>query len=173
MDCSMPNFPVLQYLPEFAQTHIHQGDDAISSSVFPFSSCLRTFPASGSFPMNQFFASDGQSIGVSALASVLPMNIQGWFPFRIDWLDLLAIQGILESLLSWQFDFWVGKLPFYLATPPKVCFLEPCLWEVIPEERVSLDKRLLEIHTQHQNNKGSEHFTTPFTVNFSILNSGF
>ena len=66
----------------------------ISSSVIPFSH-LQSFPASGSFPRSQFFASGGQSIGASA--SVLPMNIQGWFPlglisFRIDWLDLLAVQ---------------------------------------------------------------------------------
>ena len=52
----------------------------ISSSVIPFSSCLQSFPASGSFPVSQFLASGGQSIGVSALASVLPMNIQDWFP---------------------------------------------------------------------------------------------
>ena len=52
----------------------------ISSCVIPFSSCLQSFPASRSFPMSQFFASGGQSIGVSASASVLPMNIQDWFP---------------------------------------------------------------------------------------------
>ena len=52
---------------------------AISSSVIPFSSCLQSFPASGSFQMSQFFASGGQSIGVSASASVLPMKIQDWF----------------------------------------------------------------------------------------------
>ena len=52
----------------------------ISSSVVPFSSCLQPFPASGSFPVSQFFPSGGQSIGVSASASVLPMNIQDWFP---------------------------------------------------------------------------------------------
>ena len=51
-----------------------------SSSIVPFSSCLQFFSASGSFPMSQFFASGGQSIGVSASASVLPMNIQDWFP---------------------------------------------------------------------------------------------
>ena len=51
-----------------------------SSSVIPFSSSLQSFPASGFFPMSQFFASGSQSIGVSALASVLPMNIQDWFP---------------------------------------------------------------------------------------------
>ena len=52
----------------------------ISSSVVPFSSCLQSFPASGSFPMSQLFASGGQSIGVSASASVLPMNSQDWSP---------------------------------------------------------------------------------------------
>ena len=51
----------------------------ISSSVIPFSSCLQSFPASRSFPVDQFFASGGQSIGVSASASVLPINIQYWF----------------------------------------------------------------------------------------------
>ena len=55
----------------------------ISSSVVPFSSCLQSFPASGSFQMNQFFTSGGQSIGVSASASVLPMNIQDWFPLGL------------------------------------------------------------------------------------------
>ena len=70
----------------------------ISSSVAPFSSCLQSFPASESFLMSQFFASGGQSIGTSALESVLPMNIQGWF--RIDWFDLLAVQGTLKSLLQ-------------------------------------------------------------------------
>ena len=56
----------------------------ISSSVIPISSCLQSFPASGSFPRSQFFASGGQSIGASASASVLPKNIQDWFP--LDWL---------------------------------------------------------------------------------------
>ena len=71
----------------------------ISSSVIPFSSCLQSFPASGSFPLSQFFTSDGQSTGVSASASVLPMNIQDWC-FRIDWLDLLGVQGTLKNLLQ-------------------------------------------------------------------------
>ena len=63
----------------------------ISSSVVPFSSCLQSFPASGSFPVSQFFASGSQSIGVSASASVLPMNIQDWFPLGwIGWISLLS-----------------------------------------------------------------------------------
>ena len=74
----------------------------ISSSVIPLSSCLQYFPASRSFPRCQFFASGGQSIRVSASASVLPMNIQNWFPFRIDCVDLLAVQGILKSLLQYH-----------------------------------------------------------------------
>ena len=69
----------------------------VSSSVAPFS-CPQSFPASGSFPISQLLASGSQSIGASA--SVLPMNIQGWFPFRIDWFNLLAVQGTLRSLLQ-------------------------------------------------------------------------
>ena len=65
--------------------------------VIPFSFCLQSFPASGSFPMSQFYASGGQRFGASA--SVLPINIQDWLP-RVDWLDLLALQGTLESLLQ-------------------------------------------------------------------------
>ena len=61
----------------------------ISSTVVPFSSCLQSFPASGSFPMSQFFTSGGQSIGVSASASVLLINIQDWFPLGwTGWISL-------------------------------------------------------------------------------------
>ena len=63
----------------------------ISSSVIPFSSCLQSFPASGSFPVSQFFALDGQSIGISVLASVLPMNIQDWFP--LGWTGWISLQS--------------------------------------------------------------------------------
>ena len=63
----------------------------ISSFVVPFSSCPQSFPASGSFPMSQLFASGGQSIGVSASASVLPMQIQDWFPLGLP--SLIALQS--------------------------------------------------------------------------------
>ena len=63
----------------------------ISSSVFPFSSCPQSFPASGSFPMSQLFTSGGQSIGVSASASVLPMNIQDWSP--LGWTGWISLQS--------------------------------------------------------------------------------
>ena len=64
---------------------------AISSSVVPFSSCPQSLPASDSFPMSQLFASGGQSIGVSASASVLPMNTQGWSP--LEWTGWISLQS--------------------------------------------------------------------------------
>ena len=66
----------------------------ISSSVIPVSSRLHSFPASGSFPMSQFFTSGGQSIGVCASASVLPMNIQDWFPLGLTSLISLLFKGL-------------------------------------------------------------------------------
>ena len=78
--------PVHNQLLELAQTHVHP---TISSSVVPFSSCLHSFTASGSFLMNQFFTSDGQNIAVSASGPVLPMNIQDWFPLGLTgWISL-------------------------------------------------------------------------------------
>ena len=69
----------------------------ISSSVIPFSSCLQSFPASGSFPMSQFFTSGGQSIAVSAVEE---FHYSGVIFFRMDWLDLLNVQGSLKSFLQ-------------------------------------------------------------------------
>ena len=73
----------------------------ISSSVVPFSSCLQSFPASGSFQMSQFFTSGGQSIGVSASASVLPMNTQDWFPLGwTGWIFSLILKCSLPPAAS-------------------------------------------------------------------------
>ena len=66
----------------------------ISSYVVPFSSCLQSFVDSGSFPMNRLFTSGGQNIGVSASASVLPMNIQDWFPLALTGLTSLQSKGL-------------------------------------------------------------------------------
>ena len=85
----------------------------ISSSVVPFSSCLQSFPASGSFPMSQLFTSGGQSIGVSASASVFPVNIQDWFPL---WFSKIffttglliganSLQKLLECFLNYMPHF--------------------------------------------------------------------
>ena len=79
MDCSTPGLPVLHQFLEFTQTHVHRACDAIQPShPLPsfFTSCPQSSPASVSFPMSQFFVSGGQSIGASALASVLPVNVQ-------------------------------------------------------------------------------------------------
>ena len=72
----------------------------ISSSVTLFSSCLQSFPASGSYPKSRLFTSVGQSIGVSASASVLPMNIQGWFPLGLTGLISLQSKGFLRVFSS-------------------------------------------------------------------------
>ena len=75
----------------------------ISSSVIPFSSRLQPFPASGSFSMSQFFTSCGQSIDISAFASVLPMNIQYWFPLRLTGLISLQSKGLSRVFSKPQF----------------------------------------------------------------------
>ena len=90
MDCSMPGLPVYQQLQEFTQTQVRWVGDAILASR-PLSPlfCLQYFPVSGSFPMSQLFAWGGQNIGVSASASVLPMNSQDWSPLGwTDWISL-------------------------------------------------------------------------------------
>ena len=91
-DCSMPGLPVHHQLLEFTHTHVHWWcHPTISSSVIPFSSCPPSLPASGSFQMSQFFASGGQTTGASASASILPKNIQDWFPLgRTGWISLQA-----------------------------------------------------------------------------------
>ena len=81
---------------------------ASSSSVTSFSSCLQSFPASGSFPMSWLFASGGQSIGASASALVLPMNIQGWFPLRLTgWISLQSkeLSRLFSSTAVWKHQF--------------------------------------------------------------------
>ena len=74
---------------------------ALSSSVDPFSSCPQSFPASGSFHMSQFFQPGSPSIGVSVSASVLN-EYSGLISFRMDWLDLLAVQGTFKSILQYH-----------------------------------------------------------------------
>ena len=80
----------------------------ISSSVVPFFSCLQSFPASGPFPMSQFFASGAQSIGVSASASVLPMNTQDWFP--LGWTGWISLQS--KGLSRVFFNTFSNNTPF-------------------------------------------------------------
>ena len=100
---------VFQCLPEFAQIHVHWVSDAIQPShpVSPFSSCSQSFPASGFFPVSRLFASGGQRIGASA--SVLPMNIQGWFPLGLTGLISLFSKGLSRAFFSntiWKHQFF-------------------------------------------------------------------
>ena len=94
MKSRMPGLPVHHQLPEFTQTHVHRVSDAIQPShpsLVPFSSCPQSFPALGSFQMSQLFISGGQSIGVSASTSVLPMNTQDWSP--LGWTGWISLQS--------------------------------------------------------------------------------
>ena len=91
----------------------------ISSSVVPFFPCLQSFPASGSFPVSQFFVSDGQNVGASASASVLPMNILDWFPLGLTGLIFLLSKGpsglfsntTIQKLNSLVLSFLYGLIP--------------------------------------------------------------
>ena len=110
-DYSLPGFPVLYHLPELAETHVHRVGAAIQPShplLSPFFSCLQSFPASGSFSVSQFFTSGGQSIG--ALASVLPMNIQDWFP--------LGLTGLMSEGLSRAFSNTTVQKHQFFGTQP-------------------------------------------------------
>ena len=91
LSCPSPNSQSLLKLMSI-QSVMHP---TISSSVIPFSSCLQSFPTSEAFPMSQFFASDGQSIGISASSSVLPINID-WFPLGLTGLIPLQSKGLLR-----------------------------------------------------------------------------
>ena len=91
-------------------------DPTISSSVVPFSSRLQSFSASGSFQMSQFFASGGQSIGVSASASVLPMNIQDWSP--LGWTSWISLQSkglsrVFSNTTVQKHQFFGAQLSLY------------------------------------------------------------
>ena len=83
----------------------------ISSSVVPFTFCLQSFPASGSYPMSQLFASGSQTLGVSASALVLPMNIQGWFPLGLTSLILISkgLSRVFSSSTVWKHQFFSAQ----------------------------------------------------------------
>ena len=134
MDCSVPGFPVQYQLLEFTQTQCPLNrwcHPTISSSLIPFSH-LQSFPASGSFQMSQFFASGGQSIGVSASASVLRMHIQDWFP--LGWTGWISLEskGLFKSLLQhhsskasilWCSAFFIAQLSHPYMTTGKTITL--------------------------------------------------
>ena len=112
----------------------------ISSSLVPFYSCHQSFPAPGSFPMSQFLTSGGQSIGVSASASVLPMNIQEWFP--LGWTDWISLKSkTLKSLLQhhsskgsilWCSAFFIFQLSHLYMTSRKTIALPR--WTIVGKD---------------------------------------
>ena len=117
MDCSMLGLPVPHHHPKLAQIHAHCISDAIhptiSSSDTLFSFCPQSFPVSGTFPMSQLFTSGDQNTWPSALASVLPMSIQDWFPLRLTGLISLlskGLSGVFSSTTVWRPQFF-GVLP--------------------------------------------------------------
>ena len=132
MNHSTPGLPVHHQLPEFTQTHAHRVGDAIQPShpVVPFSSCPQSLPASGSFQMSHLFAWGGQSTGVSASASVLPMNTQDWS--LLGWTVWISLQskglsavGNLESenpyVLSVTIMIENGCCCFFFRLCPTLC----------------------------------------------------
>ena len=123
MDCSTPGLPVhYQLLPEFTQARLlsWRCRPIISSSVIPFSSCLQSFSASGSFQMNQFIASSGQNTGVSASASILPMNIQDLYP--LGWTGWISLQS---KGLSRVFSNTTSTLQHFLYSPTLTSIHDP------------------------------------------------
>ena len=113
MDCSMSGFLVLHHLLELAQTYVHWVSDAIQPSHPLSPPSPFAFPASGSFPMSQFFISDGKSTGASASTSVLPMNIQDWVPLGLTGLISLQSKGLSGVFSSTT----VQKCQFFSAQP--------------------------------------------------------
>ena len=117
MDCSMPRPPHPSPTPGVYSNSCPLSQWChltISSSAIPFSSRLQSFLASGSFPMSQLLASGDQSIGVSASASVLPMNIQDWFP--LGWTGWISLQS--KGLSRVFSNTTVSKHQCHLTLPP-------------------------------------------------------
>ena len=115
MDRSTPGFPVHHQLPGACSNSCSSSwwcHPTISSSVVPFSSCLQSFPASGSFPVSQSFASGGQSIAVSAAVSVFPVIIQDWFPLGLTGLILQSkgLSRVFSSTKVWKHQFFGAQL---------------------------------------------------------------
>ena len=128
MDCRMPGLLVHRQLPEFTQTRVHWVGDAIQPSHPLSSPSPSTFNLSQHhclFQMSQCFASGGQRIGVSASASVLPMNTQDWFP--LGWTGLISLQskGLFESLPASQFES-VNSLALSFFYSPTLTSIHDC-----------------------------------------------
>ena len=119
-------FPVLQYLPEFAQTHVHWVNNAIQlfHPLSPPSPPALNVSSIRSLPMSQLFSSHGHSIGVSAWASVLPTNIQGWFLLGLTGFISLQSKGlsrVFSNTTIWKHQFFLMLNLLYGPTLTSVC----------------------------------------------------
>ena len=128
MDCSTPGHAVRHCLPVCSKSCplSRWCYRTILSSAIPFSSCLQSFSASGSFPVSWLFASRGQSVGASASASVLPMNIQGWFLLGLAGLTSLLPKGLHHnlkaSILQCSAFFMIQLSRSYMTTGKTIAF---------------------------------------------------
>ena len=129
MDCSTPGLSVLHFLVEFPQIHVQWCHPVILSSVTPFSSCPKSFPASWSFSMSQIFASSGQIIGASVSASVLLVSIQGLFPLGLTGLISLLPRGLSRIFSSNT----IWKLKYFGAQPSLWSKYHIHTWPLLPE----------------------------------------
>ena len=116
MTHSTPGLSVHHQLPESTKIHVHRVGDTIQPS-HPSSSCLQSFPASGSSPVSQFFTSGGQSIGASCSASILLMNIQDWFPLWLTGLTPCSPRDSQESSPIPQFKSINSSALSFLYNP--------------------------------------------------------
>ena len=125
--CSVPGSSVLHYFLEFAKIHVYCFGVAIQPShplPPPFSFCLQSFLAPDSFPVSRLFPSGSQSIRASASASVLPMNIQGWFPLRL--IGLISLQSKRLSRVFSSTTVWMHE--FFCAQPSLCSNSHICIW---------------------------------------------
>ena len=164
MDCSTPGLPVHHQLPELTQTHVHRVGDGIQPSrpLFPFSSCLQSFPASESFLVSQFI-SGGQTIGVSASASVLPMNIQDWFP--LGWTGWISLQSkglsrVFSSTTVQKHQFFTTQLSLYF-----IFIFYGREWKM---ELRSIEEKRTKEHIENLNERGNLKFSVAEDIGMSF-----
>ena len=127
MDCSTPGFPVLHHLPKVLKLMSIESVMPYNHFILchPLLPLLQSFPVSRSFPRSQFFTSGGQSIGVSA--SVLPMNVQGWFPLELTSLISLQSKGlsrVFSNTLVQKYQFFITQLSLWSNSHNHTCLLE-------------------------------------------------
>ena len=152
MDCSTPVFPSPSLSPGVCPNSCPFSQwchPTILSSVTHFSSCPQFFPASGSFPVTRLFASGGQSTGASALVSVLPMQIQGWFPLGLTgFISLLSkgLSGVFSTTTVWKHQFfgtqpslWSNSHICYMTTGKTIALI---IWTFVGKVMFSLYNKL-------------------------------